>query len=106
MPLSCTPSACSETRCDRGEELSVNAATLQTRLRGAETGCATPSGTSKIRDRIRMTFRSTEVPVCCLVLYSAFSHGSPFRLKDSLLMKVGAYSVTGNEQELESKRRF
>lgn len=46
-----------------------------------------------------MKFRGTEVPVCCLVtesfLYSAFSHGSPLDWKTDLLMKVGAYSVTG-----------
>lgn len=55
-------------------------------IRERETGCDIPQGTSQIRDRIRMKFRNTEVPVCCLVtesfLYSAFSHDSPFRLRD------------------------
>lgn len=55
-------------------------------IRERETGCDIPQGTSQIRDRIRTKFRNTEVPVCCLVtesfLYSAFSHDSPFRLRD------------------------
>lgn len=50
-------------------------------VREAQSGLEIPQGTSQIRDRIRMKFTGTEVPVCCLVtesfLYSAFSHGSP-----------------------------